>query len=146
MSAITSHFYGQVSFPIITGLNGVAIAITTTETVFNGTTVHQMTRDLSAYRQIRLVVNRQGTAGPTGAKAILKYRVGAQSTTVANFSDVGTSEVSADIVTANVQGISPAWVDIAAGAKTDVLLTVTLVCSSGTASPVIGAIEFQCRP
>lgn len=133
-----------VSLPVIFGLNGVTIAVTTTETVFNSTTVHQIQRDLTNYRQVRLVVNRQGTAGPTGAKAILKYRAGAQSTTVANFSDIGTSEVSCDIVTANTQAVS-SWIDLAASAKADVMITVTLVCSSGTASPVIGAIEMQCR-
>lgn len=133
-----------VSFPVIFGLNGVTIAVTTTETVYNSTTVHQIQRDLTNYSQVRLVVNRQGTAGPTGAKAILKYRVGGQSTTVANFSDIGTSEVSCDIVTANTQAVS-SWIDLAAGAKADVMITVTLVCSSGTASPILGSIEMQCR-
>lgn len=133
-----------VSFPVIFGLNAVAIAITTTETVYNSTTVHQIKRDLTNYRQARLVVNRGATAGPTGAKAILKYRNGDQSTTVANFSDLGTSEISCNIVSANTQAIS-SWIDITASAKTDVLLTVTLVCSSGTASPSLGAIEIQVR-
>lgn len=97
--------------------------------------------DLSGFTQCRLIVNKQGTAGAAASKIILRYRA-AFDTTAANWSDIGTSEVSIAI---NVQNsvLASAWIDIAAGAKADVFIAPLCSGGDGALDPVLGSVMAQ---
>ncbi len=97
--------------------------------------------DLTNYTQVRMVVNKQATAGAAAAKLIAKYRT-AFSTTVTDYSAIGTSAVE---VAVNVQNtvLATAWVDLAAGAKADVFVVITGSGGDGTLDPAFGAISLQ---
>lgn len=99
--------------------------------------------DLTNFTQCRLLVNKQGTAGVAGSKLILRYRT-AFNQTVANYSDIGTSEVS---VAVNVQNafLDTGWINIVAGAKADVFIAVLGSGGDGALDPAFGPIvaEFK---
>jgi hypothetical protein len=100
--------------------------------------------DLTNYTQCRLTVLKKGTAGAAAAKLILKYKAGSWTQTIANYSDIGTSEVSVAINVTNTL-LQSAWINLVAGAKADVI--VTLAGSGGDAAldPAFGVIyaEFK---
>ena len=99
--------------------------------------------DLTNYTQCRLLVNKQGTAGAAAAKLILRYRT-AFNQVVANYSDIGVSEVS---VAVNVQNtyLATAWINLAVGAKADVFVSVLGAGGDGVLDPAFGTIvaEFK---
>lgn len=99
--------------------------------------------DLTNYTQARIVVHMRAVAGVSGSKLILRYR-SSDSTTATDYSDIGTSEVSATIDAINITTKS-AWVDLAAGAKGDVLIAVMGSGGDGTVSPTIGSVHVQFR-
>ena len=107
------------------------------------TAAHIQKLDLTSYTQCRLVVHKRATAGAAAAKLILRYRT-TFSQAVADYSDIGTSEVSVAI---NVQNsyLDTGWINLVAGAKADVF--VTLLGSGGDAAldPVFGNVmaEFK---
>lgn len=97
--------------------------------------------DLAACTQVRLIVNKQGTAGAAASKIILRYRT-AFDPTPANWSDIGASEVSVAI---NVQNtvLATAWINLVAGAKADVFVTALCSGGDGALDPVIGNVTAQ---
>jgi hypothetical protein len=97
--------------------------------------------DLTNFTQVRLVVNKQATAGAAAAKIILRYRT-AFDATPANWSDIGASEVSVAI---NVQNtvLSTAWINLAASAKADVFVCPLMSGGDGALDPTIGAVSAQ---
>ena len=97
--------------------------------------------DLTNFTQVRLVVNKQATAGAAASKIILRY-IGAFSTTVASWLDIGTSEVSCAI---NVQNtvLATAWINLAALAKADVFVTAVCSGGDGVLDPVLGSVSAQ---
>jgi hypothetical protein len=97
--------------------------------------------DLTSMTQCRLIVNKQGTAGAASSKLILRYRT-AFSTTVGDYSDIGTSEVSVAVNTTN-SVLSTSWIDLAAGAKADVFIAVVGSGGDGTIDPIFGNIWAQ---
>lgn len=97
--------------------------------------------DLSESSQVRLVVVKLGTAGNSGAKFMAKYRTGF-STTVGNYSNLGTSEVSVAVDTTDVV-LDSGWVDISSGAKGDVFVVITGSGGNGTIDPLFGNISLQ---
>ena len=110
-------------------------------TFFSGSHRHVTRADLTNYSQVRFVVNKQGTAGQSGSKLILRYRT-AFSTTVGNYSDIGASEVSVAVDTTNTV-LSTAWTDLAAGAKADVFVCIAGSGGNGTIDPIFGSISAQ---
>jgi len=110
-------------------------------TFFSGSHRHVTRADLTNYSQVRFVVNKQGTAGQSGSKLILRYRT-AFSTTVGNYSDIGASEVSVAVDTTNTV-LSTAWTDLAAGAKADVFVCVVGSGGDGVLDPRFGNIAAQ---
>jgi len=100
--------------------------------------------DLTGYTQVRLRVNKQGTAGAAASKLILRYKASPFTQVVANYSDVGASEVSLAI---NVQNgyLETAWINWVAGAKADVFLTLLGSGGDGVLDPAFGYIvaEFK---
>lgn len=88
-----------------------------------------------------MIINKQGTSGAANSKLILRYRT-AFSTTVGDYSDIGTSEVSAAVNTTNTV-LATNWIDLAAGAKADVYIAVVGSGGDGAIDPVFGSISAQ---
>jgi hypothetical protein len=97
--------------------------------------------DLTNFTQVRLLVNKQGTAGAAASKIILRYRT-AFSVTVTDWLDIGASEVSCAI---NVQNsvVASAWINIAALAKADVFVCPVMSGGDGALDPIIGNVAAQ---
>lgn len=97
--------------------------------------------DLTNFTQVRLIVNKQGTAGAAASKIILRYRT-AFDATPANWVDIGASEVSCAI---NVQNavLATAWVNLATLAKADVFVAPLMSGGDGALDPVIGSVVAQ---
>lgn len=108
---------------------------------FNASHRYALKADLTNFTQVRLIVNKQGTAGAAASKIILRYRT-AFDATAANWSDIGTSEVSCAI---NVQNtvIASSWISLAAGAQADVFICPLMSGGDGALDPVIGSIVAQ---
>lgn len=97
--------------------------------------------DLTNFTQVRLIVNKQGTAGAAASKIILRYRT-AFDATAANWVDIGTSEVNCAINVQNAVVVS-AWVNLAALAKADVFICPLMSGGDGVLDPIVGNILAQ---
>jgi len=99
--------------------------------------------DLTNFTQCRLVVNKQATAGAASSILFVKYRT-AFDTTATNYLAIGALAVQVAI---NVQNsvLASAWVDLVAGAKADVFLTVNGSGGDGVLDPGFGSISVQFR-
>ena len=108
---------------------------------FNASHRYASKVDLTNFTQVRLVVNKQATAGAAASKIILRYRT-AFDATAANWLDIGTSEVSCAI---NVQNtvVASAWINITALAKADVFICPLMSGGDGALDPTIGTISAQ---
>lgn len=95
--------------------------------------------DLTNYTQVRLMVNKLNTAGATDSKLILRYKTGSWSTAVADYLNIGVSEVSVPI---NVQNtfLETSWIDLVPEAKADVLITLLGSGGDGVIDPIFGYI------
>lgn len=137
---IVSQLYIVISCPVLAALvwtnQPAALSFwLSTATVAKGT----QRVDLTGYTQVRLLVNKQGVAGASAAKLILRYKAAPFTQTVANYSDIGTSEVSVAI---NVQNtfLDTGWINLAAGAKADVFIDLLGSGGDGALDPVFGMI------
>lgn len=110
---------------------------------FMGSYRHVTKVDLTGYTEVRLVANKQATAGAAGAVMNLKYAA-SFSTTVGSYADIGTSSVQFAINVTNTV-LATAWVPLAAGAKADVFLAITGSGGDGVLDPAFGAILAQFR-
>jgi hypothetical protein len=110
---------------------------------FNASHRYATKVELTNFTQVRLVVNKQGTAGAAASKIILRYRT-AFDATAANWLDIGASEVSCAI---NVQNtvVASAWINLVAGAKADVFICPLMSGGDGVLDPIIGNVvaEFK---
>jgi len=112
---------------------------------FDSSSAYVTQIDLTAYNQVRLIVNKQGTAGATGSKLLVRY----QATTGAPFTEssylaIGTSEVSLAVDTTN-NILVTSWIDLASGAKSDVWVALMGIDGDTTADPVFGNIYAEFR-
>ena len=98
--------------------------------------------DLTGFTQVRLLVNKQGTAGAAASKLILRYKATPFTQVVANYSDIGVSEVS---VATNVQNtfLETAWINLATGAKADVFLALLGSGGDGALDPAFGQVTAE---
>lgn len=98
--------------------------------------------DLTGFTQVRLLVNKQGTAGAAASKLILRYKASPFTQTVANYSDIGATEVS---VATNVQNafLETAWINLVAGAQADVFLALLGSGGDGVLDPAFGAVTAE---
>jgi hypothetical protein len=110
-------------------------------TFLSGSHRHVLKVDLTNFTQVRLIVNKQGTAGAAASKLILRYRT-AFSTTVGDYSDIGTSEVSVAVNVQNTVQVSN-WINITANAKADVFVCLVGSGGDGALDPVFGNIIAQ---
>lgn len=104
---------------------------------------HITLRDLTGYTQVRLLVNKQGTAGASGSKLALRYAT-SYSTTVGSYSTIGTSAVEVAFDGANVF-VASSWVTLAAGATGDCYLAVVGYGGDGAIDPQVGGIHAEFR-
>jgi hypothetical protein len=95
--------------------------------------------DLTGYTQCRLLVNKQATAGASASKLILRYKAAPFTQTVANYTDIGSSEVS---VAVNVQNayLDTGWINLETGAKADVFVDVIGSGGDGVLDPAFGTV------
>lgn len=135
---------GQLAVTLLTG----AAATTWTNmpsaaTFFNGSHRFATKVDLTNYTQCRLILNKQATAGAASAVVALIYRT-AFDTTVGNWLTIGSSSVQ---VAVNVQNtvLDSGWIDLVAGAKGDVFITLVGSGGDGVIDPTFGTIvaEFK---
>lgn len=128
--------------PIVSDAAGLTLTNMALALGFLGSSHRYATKvDLTNFTQVRLLVNKQGTAGAAASKIILRY-ITAFSTTVGSWLDIGSSEVSCAI---NVQNtvIASAWINITALAKADVFVTAVMSGGDGVLDPVIGNVVAQ---
>lgn len=113
------------------------------ETFLLGSHRHATKVDLTNFTQVRLVVNKQATAGAAASIIYAKYRT-AFDATVGNWSAIGTSAVS---VAVNVQNtiLSSSWIDLAAGAIADVFVCLAGSGGDGVLDPTFGNVVLQFR-
>ena len=112
---------------------------------FDSSSAYVTQIDLTYYNQVRLIVNKQGTAGATGSKLLVRY----QATTGAPFTEssylaIGTSEVSLAVDTTN-NILVTSWIDLVSGAKSDVWVALMGIDGDTTADPVFGNIYAEFR-
>jgi len=115
---------------------------------FDSSTGFVTQADLTAYNQVRLIVNKQATAGAGSSKIILRYQaISGSPFTASSYSDIGTSEVSVSVNVTNTILVT-SWINMAAGAKDDVWLTILGINGDDTISPQFGNIyaEFRYNP
>ncbi len=112
---------------------------------FDSSSAYVTQADLSAYNQVRLVVNKQTQAGATGSKLILRYQATSGAPlTASSYSDIGITEVS---VATNVTNtiLNTGWIDMAAGAIDDVYIALLGSGGDGALDPVYGNIYAEFR-
>lgn len=133
---------GMLILPIVTDPAAVAWTnMPLAETLFNGSHRHVTSVDLSAFTQVRLVVNKQATAGAAAAKLMLKYASTFQ-TAPGGYGPIGESAVEVPVNNQNAV-TATGWVNLAAGAKADVFVAVTGSGGDGVLDPAFGAITAQ---
>jgi hypothetical protein len=135
---------GQLIVPIVS--DNAAVTWTNMPvalTFWSGSYRHITKVDLTNYTQVRLIVNKQTTAGAAASKLILRYRT-AFSTTVGDYSDIGTSEVSVAVNVLNTV-LASNWINLATGAKADIFLSLVGSGGDGALDPAFGQIFAQFR-
>lgn len=99
--------------------------------------------DLTGYTECRIVYVTANVAMVAGAKLIARYRTTIDAT-ITNWLDLGTSEVS--VVGGGVNTVyKSSWIPLAAGAKGDVLVTVSGSGGDGVVDPNFGHISVEVR-
>jgi hypothetical protein len=99
--------------------------------------------DLTQYTQCRLITRvTTGSASANSPRLRVRYNT-TFSTTVGDYSDIGTSEVSTSLTSTGV--IDSGWVNLAAGALADVFITVTQLGGDGAADPAYGMVMVHFR-
>lgn len=103
---------------------------------------YSMNLDLTSFQRIRLNAYKDTVAGAASAKLVVIYKAGAWSATIGNWSPIGVSEVGVAINVQN-QPLSSGWIDLAAGAKADVWVSVAQVGGDGVLDPAFGTIALE---
>jgi len=116
-------------------------------TFFSGQTRWGIPMDLTLKADMKLHVLMGGAGGSTNAKIRLLYRTQAAgySTTITDYTTVGTSEVQVTIGTSINTLVSTAWIPIIAGAKTNSIIAVAGIDGDGAADPGFLSIYLETR-
>ena len=99
--------------------------------------------DLTHATQARIYVYT-ATTGSAGSKLSIRYKTGAWSSTPGDYSDIGTSEVAATVGAANTFTDS-GWVNLTAGAKAEIHVSVFGLGGNGSADPTFNILGVQFR-
>ena len=103
--------------------------------------------DLTNKSEVKLSVFMSSTPGAAGSKIRLLYRTQADgySTTITDYTTVGTSEVQVTIGTSTITLVASAWTPIAAGAKTEVIVALAGIDGNGAADPTFASVYLETR-
>jgi len=113
------------------------------ETFIFGSTRGILLFDTTGYKSVRLIVNKQGNAAKTGATLEVKYKSGAYSTVVGDYSQIGTSPVTVAIDAANTM-LNSGWISLATAAKgASMLIAIIGKGGDGILDPKFGAIDID---
>lgn len=139
--------YGRVSLThVIHGNAGADLTWTNmplAATLLSGSTRHIRKLDLTNYTQCRLTMTKGSVAGAAASKLMLRYHT-AWSSTVGDYVDIGTSEVSL-AASGGIDGLVSAWIDLVSGAKGDVWVAMVGSGGDGALDPTFGAISAEFR-
>jgi hypothetical protein len=115
----------------------------TAEQFFNNANRNITKIDLTGYTQCRLIARvTTGSASANTPRLILKYHT-SFSTTVGDYVDIGTSAVVASLTNTGV--IDSGWIALAAGAKADIFLAVTMIGGDAAADPAVAHMYAHFR-
>jgi hypothetical protein len=110
---------------------------------YDGSNAFITAAELTNFTQVRLLINKLGTAGAAGSIIILRYNT--SYTQNANlWSTIGTTSVQLSVSNTN-QFLETAWIDLVAGAKADVFIALMGSGGDGAADPVFGMITAEFR-
>lgn len=110
---------------------------------YDGSNAFITAADLTNFTQVRLLINKLGTAGAAGSIIILRYNT--SYTQNANlWSTIGTTSVQLGVNNTN-QFLETAWIDLVAGAKADVFIALMGSGGDGAADPIFGMITAEFR-
>jgi len=97
--------------------------------------------DLTGYDRVRISCRvTTASASVNSPRLRVRYRT-AFSTTLSNYSDIGTSEVAASL--SSTGHASSSKISLAAGAKADVWVTVEQIGGDGAEDPVVAAVAVE---
>ena len=110
---------------------------------YDGSNAFITAAELTNFTQVRLLINKLGTAGAAGSIIILRYNT--SYTQNANlWSTIGTTSVQLAVNNTN-QFLETAWIDLVAGAKADVFIALMGSGGDGAADPIFGMITAEFR-
>jgi hypothetical protein len=110
---------------------------------YDGSNAFITAAELTNFTQVRLLINKLGTAGAAGSIIILRYNT--SYTQNANlWSTIGTTSVQLSVNNTN-QFLETAWIDLVAGAKADVFIALMGSGGDGAADPIFGMITAEFR-
>ena len=101
--------------------------------------------DLTHYTQCRLMARvTTGSASVNTPRIRARYYTSFSTTAnAADYVDIGTSEVSSSVASTGM--ITSSWIDLAAGAKADVFVTIDQIGGDSSATPAIGQLQIYFR-
>lgn len=99
--------------------------------------------DLTHYTQCRVMARvTTGSASANTPRIRVRYHT-SFSTTLTDFIDIGSSEVSASVTSTGM--ITSSWINLASGAKADVFITIDQLGGDSSATPAIGQLQVYFR-
>jgi hypothetical protein len=113
-------------------------------TFFGGSHRFATKINLTDYTQVRLIVNKQGTAGAASSIVRLRYRT-AFDATVGNWLQIGESASVQVAVNVTNTVLDSGWINLATGAKADVFVVLDGSGGDGVLDPVFGSLVAQFR-
>lgn len=141
-----SLLYNLKRFPINMTLNASALTLSAipATTVFAGGAPRLINQyDISRFTLVRMNVMLGTVAGPAGSKIVAKYKYAPFTAVVADWLDLGVTEVSLPLnVTTNYYYETP-WIDIANLARNDVFLGIFTTGGNGSSNPVVNNVNLQ---
>lgn len=121
-------------------------AIPNAETILAGASRIVKHIDMTNVTACRINVYTGTTAPPANWKIRAVYATNYYGATVANYSDLGSTELSITNASWSTNTYySSSWINIAAGAKGDYYMGLTGQAGDGTTNAVFNSIDVQCR-
>lgn len=99
--------------------------------------------DLTHYTQVRLITRVVTNSASANTPRVYAEYHTSFTTTVGTFSDIGSSAVNCSLASTGV--IDSGWIDLVAGAKADVFVTVLQNGGDGAADPAVGGVYLHFR-
>lgn len=139
-----SAIYGKFVLPIYHDVNASTLTTHPSTAQFLANLNRLLHRaDLTDWTEARLVARvTAGSASANNPRLVLRYRT-SFSTTVGDYVDAGTSEISVSLASTGCPAGS--WGTLAAGAKDDVYISVQQIGGDSSASPAIAGVWVEFR-